>query len=315
MQAAAPEIATTAPRGTATLWCRKEDIVTVPRSAYRIRTGFTHAFQALLRGRFNRFYGRFAFPRRLVGLSRRLLDRFEAPPPSRPSLFPPLPLAEAMRRLRREGIWCGLSLPQDCVVEIAAFARQAPCRLARDNGERFPIGAVRDGRTPGGTAAPLAEVACPRHCPVIARLVEDGQLLEAARRYLGFRPRQVRPRLYWSPLLQLDNGRRHAGGQTVDFHFDIEPSRALYVFFYIEGGQQDSGAHVAIAGSHRRKPLRLALAPAFQPDHVLFRFFPRSNERVLTGPPGFGFLEDPACYHKALPPLAGHRLVLQLRIS
>lgn len=289
----------------------------MPRSAYPIRTGFIHAIKALRKGRFNRFYGRFALPRRLAGLGRRLRDRFGPPPssPSTPSLLPPLPLKQAVAALQRDGIWCGLALPPDCVAEIAAFARQAPCRLARDDGERFPIDAVRQGRTPAGTPAPLAEIACPHDCPLIDRLAADGQLLDAAGRYLGFQPRQVKPRLYWSPVLQLDDGARHAGGQTVDFHFDIEASRALYAFFYIEGGQTDSGAHVAIMGSHRRKPLRLALGPAFQPEHVLFGVFPRSSELVLAGPPGFGFLEDPACYHKALPPRSAPRLVLQLRIA
>lgn len=36
---------------------------------------------------------------------------------------------------------------------------------------------------------------------------------------------------------------------------------------------------------------------------------------ALEGPSGFGFVEDPYCYHKALPPLSGPRLVLQLRYS
>jgi hypothetical protein len=39
----------------------------------------------------------------------------------------------------------------------------------------------------------------------------------------------------------------------------------------------------------------------------------RDAERVMEGAAGFGFLEDSSCYHKALPPLSGDRLILQLR--
>ena len=287
----------------------------VPQSEYRMRRGLNHTFQALRQGRFHRLYGRFAFLRRLVGLSRRLLDRLEKPPVLGSSLFPDLPLERAMDRLRADGIWCGLSLPQDCMHEIAAFARQAHCRLARDNGERFLFEALHEGRTPGGAPAPLVEVASLRECPTIARLVADATLHEVARRYLGFRPRNIAPRLYWSPVLQLDGRSRHDGGQTVDFHYDIEVSSSLYIFFYIEGGMRDSGAHVAVLGSHRAKPLPLALAPVFQPDWRIFSHYPRSRECIIEGAPGFGFLEDPGCYHKALPPTRSHRLVLQLRLS
>lgn len=271
--------------------------------------------RALRAGRLHRIFGRFAIIAAVVALWRGFADRFRRPPERGPSRFPSLPHQTATMALRREGIWTGLTLPSCCVRQIADFARHAPCRLPSDNGERFAFAEVTGGRTPRGTPAPLVEVDEVERCPVIAELARDAGLLETARRYLGFHPRLVQLRLYWSPLTRMERSQRQAGGQTVDFHFDIEASRSLYAFFYIEGGDRHSGAHVAIAGSHRRKPLRLALAPAFQPDHVVYASFGQDRELILEGEPGFGFLEDPACYHKALPPTRGHRLVLQLRLS
>ena len=271
--------------------------------------------RALRQGRLHRFFGRFPAIAAAVALWRGIADRFRHPPQLGPSRFPSLPHRTATMALRREGIWAGLRLPQCCVSQIGQFARHSPCRLPRDNGERFAFADVEDGRTPRGTLAPIVEVDGLERCSVIAELARDAGLLETARRYLGFHPRLVQPRLYWSPLTQMRPSQRHDGGQTVDFHFDVEASRSLYAFFYIEGGCRRSGAHVAIAGSHRRKPLRLMLAPAFQPDEVVYACFGRECERILEGEPGFGFLEDPGCYHKALPPTQGHRLVLQLRLS
>ncbi|MGE0154298.1 MAG: hypothetical protein AB7R90_16905 [Reyranellaceae bacterium] len=271
--------------------------------------------RALRQRRFHRFLGRLPPVSAAVRIWRGLADRFSPAPEAGPSRFPALPAETVLAGLRGEGVWAGLLLPASCVAEISGFARQAPCRLPRDTGERFDFAAIRDGRTPAGSLAPIAEVEEIERCTAVAALARDAGLLEIARRYLGFRPRRVQPRLYWSPVGDLGSRQRHEGGQTVDFHFDIEASRSLYAFFYIEGGGRRSGAHVAIAGSHRRKPWRLALAPAFQSDAAVFAHYPRHRERVLEGGPGFGFLEDPGCYHKALPPLAGHRLVLQLRIS
>jgi hypothetical protein len=276
---------------------------------------FSQIARALFRGRLHRFFGRFTAVAAMVALWRGAADRFRPPPQSGPSRFPEFPCQAALTALRCDGVWPGLCLPSGCVHEIAQFARDARCRLPCDNGERFAFAEVEQGRTPRGTPAPLVEVDGVATCPVIAELARDAGLLEAARRYLGFHPRQVQLRLYWSPLARMQRRQRHAGGQTVDFHFDVEASRSLYVFFYIEGGDRHSGAHVAMLGSHRRKPLRLKLAPAFQPDHVIHAAFGQARERVLEGGPGFGFLEDPACYHKALPPTRGHRLVLQLRLS
>jgi hypothetical protein len=276
---------------------------------------FNQIARALLRGRLHRFFGRFATIAAAVALWRAAADRFRRPPPNGPSRFPALPYQTALMALRCEGVWAGLSLSPSCVSQIAQFARHAPCRLPRDNGERFAFAEVDQGCTPSGTPAPLVEVDELQRCTVIAELARDAGLLEAARRYLGFQPRRVQLRLYWSPLAQMQRSQRHAGGQTVDFHFDVEVSRSLYAFFYIEGGDRHSGAHVTITGSHRRKPWRLKLAPAFQPDHVVYANFGQERERILEGEPGFGFLEDPACYHKALPPTRGHRLILQLRLS
>ena len=247
---------------------------------------------------------------------RGLADRLAPPPPlpSSPAVFPRLSPAAAVEALRADGVWASLQLPAASIAEIARYATCNPCCLPQADGELFAIGEVRDGRTPSGRAAPIVQVVAEKPCPAVEAIAADPLLLETARRYLGFRPRRIERRLYWSPLGRLADEARRAGGQTVDFHYDIEAARGLYAFFYVIGGDRHSGAHVAVAGAHRRKPLKLALAPAFQSDAAVFASFDRARQRVMEGGPGFGFLEDPACYHKVLPPTRGPRLVLQLRM-
>ena len=104
-------------------------------------------------------------------------------------------------------------------------------------------------------------------------------------------------------------------GQTVDFHYDIDPSSSLYLYFYITGADARTGAHVVVPGSHRKKALAAILSPSFQSDEAIARLYPHVEPVVIAGPPGFGFIEDPACFHKALPPSDKPRLILQLRYS
>jgi hypothetical protein len=271
---------------------------------------------ALHDGRWHRFTGRFVILRALVARLRAARDRRDpAGLDIGPSLFPQLAVETCLAGLRRDGVWQGLQLPPVMVGEIAAFARSRICSDGLHGRQRFLFAELCGGRTPGGAVAPIAEVQACEECSAVETVGRDPLLLQTATRYLGFRPRKVQRRLYWSPCGELQDTERRAGGQTIDFHYDIEPSSALYIFFYIEGGDRHSGAHVAITGSHRNKPLRLALAPAFRSEAHIFAHYPHSRERVIEGGPGFGFFEDPGCYHRALPPTRSHRLVLQLRLS
>jgi hypothetical protein len=271
---------------------------------------------ALQDGRWHRFTGRFVFLRAIVARLRAARDRRNPVELDiGPSLFPQLAVETLLSGLRRDGVWQGLQLPPAMVGEIAAFARNHFCSDGLHGKQRFLFDDLSGSRTPDGAVAAIAEVEACSECSAVETVARDPLLLQTATRYLGFRPRKVQRRLYWSPCGELQDGERRSGGQTIDFHYDIEPSSALYIFFYIEGGDRHSGAHVAIIGSHRHKPLRLALAPAFRSDAHIFAHYPRSREHIIEGGPGFGFFEDPGCYHKALPPVRSHRLVLQLRLS
>ena len=230
------------------------------------------------------------------------------------SLFPGLSIDAAVRDLRQRGFHAGLALPTDLVTALCRHADLAPCRRGSGDPERFQIGDIRDGHSPRGYVVAVADVDLAA-CQAAERVARDAALVEIARRYLGYAPRTVVARLYWSPTAALSDDERRANGQTIDFHYDIERHPTLYVFFYLGDTDRGRGAHVVIDGSHRGKPLRLAWSATRQPEQALLAHYGPSRVVVLEGPAGFGFAEDPACFHKALPPRSGPRLVLQLRYS
>lgn len=221
----------------------------------------------------------------------------------------------AAEGLRRHGYHAGLELPAQAVQEIYAHARRTPCRRQPDDTESFLIDAVRNGMSPRGRPVAVADVDPEADCPVLTRLAGDAKLVELAARHLGYSPRKVVTRLYWSPVSDLPDDTRRWNGQTIDYHYDIERGNALYVYFYLTDADQLNGAHVLVAGSHLAKPLRMKLAPTQQPSEQVLEVFGAENVVVMEGRAGFGFLEDPACFHKVLPPRQHARLMLQFRYT
>lgn len=219
-------------------------------------------------------------------------------------------IAEA---LRDSGYYAPLHLPTALVDLLVRHAHEAPCRRSDSDPERFRIGDVQDGRSPLGGPVAIADVEALDQCAAIEQLAGDRALVEVARRYLGYPPRQVLTRLYWSPRSDLSDMQRRANGQTIDFHYDIERHNALYLYFYLTEVDRSSGAHVVVSRSHAPKPLGMKLRSTRQAERRILNRFGHTNIVVLEGHPGFGFFEDPACFHKALPPLESDRLILQFR--
>jgi hypothetical protein len=270
--------------------------------------------------RSHRVVGRFQSGRRMVACALAAYQRVETIFANRrafagKSLFEGMPTKACLTALRLDGFFPGLALSAYHVASLEKHARETPCIVYGPRPERFLITDVRNGRTPKGRVAPVADVDLSEPNPVIEDIARDGFLAEVAEQQLGYRPRRVRKRLFWSPVSTLSDDERRWNGQTIDFHYDIDACNSLYVYFYLTDTDRESGAHTLLAGSHRPKPLRIIFSSCFQPEERVMRRYGADNQIVLEGGPGFGFIEDPACFHKALVPRRADRLVLQLRYS
>lgn len=234
----------------------------------------------------------------------------------RDTVFGALPVADIAANLRLHGYHAGLLLPPQLVAELYDRAQSSACCTRLDEPERFLIGQVREGRSPRGEPVATADVDVDiGACPAMARTAGDPALTEAVRHHLGYSPRHVATRLYWSPCSSLSDRERRWNGQTIDFHYDIERASTLYVYFYLTDTDRQGGPHVVVSGSHRPKSLRLKWRSTRQPDHIVLEHYGSDKVVVLEGKAGFGFFEDPACFHKVMPPQNSDRLMLQLRYS
>jgi hypothetical protein len=223
----------------------------------------------------------------------------------------PFDVAAAVRGLRSDAVFRPVTLSAKAVADLRELAQSGVCVNWGDE-RRYRAAEVRAGRLPDGTRAIIGEIAeAPSH-PAVRDISEDPRVLGAVARYLGYVPAQRIVRLLWSFASDASLAERRAAGQTFLFHFDVQSYNFLYANFYLTDVDATSGAHVMIAGSHRRKPIGWLLQSANRGDDEIHRYY-GPGELVIAGRAGEGFLQDSSCYHKALVPQTADRLMLQIR--
>lgn len=258
-------------------------------------------------------FGRFRIVRKLYSRYRRLMQVKSPDDVHAPSaLYPTVDIEMAIGAMRRDS-YTLLPVLDVCVVRaILEFAKTRPLQGQNDLG-RFLYSDVISGRIPDGRPVAMAHVLDCIRCPEIAALRDDPTLAVISKRYLGYTPTKLEVNLYWSFHVEMLESERRAQHQTIDFHFDVHDFNFSYYHLYVTDTTTSNGAHVLVRGSHIRKPFRWLWGSARQTDAKIAVVYPPADIVALEGPAGTAFIEDTSCYHKAIPPAEGERLLLQIR--
>lgn len=260
--------------------------------------------------------GRFETVRRGYSLMRRLRKpSHPSAPPTLPStLFPAISVPQVMEDMRRDSVAFGFDLPAAVVAELTEHARTVPL-YDRGLPRPFHHDDVTDGQLADGTPVVLGLVPEPNQCAAVRRICNDPVILESVTTFLGYRPSKLIPRLFWSFATKMDEDERRRRGQTIDWHFDVHDFNFCSACFYLSDVTERTGAHALVRGSHRDKPLRLLVGSANVPQEEVFAHYGAERAMIIEGPAGTGFLEDTSCFHRAMPPQEGERLMMQIWIS
>jgi hypothetical protein len=232
-------------------------------------------------------------------------------------LFEDLNVSTVLNDLEQTGLYFGPNLSSSMVKEIRDFA-ETGVSWGYSNQEYVELTypEVREVERRTGGRMLMAYLKDPaERCSAIGQLCKDPKLLEIAMRYIGGFPKSIRPRLWWSVAGDATVEERLKANQTVLFHYDLEGFQFLYFNFYISEVDQSTGPHVAVLGTHRRKKLGHLLGSATRSDDEVQSTYGKENVLTITGPPGYGFIEDTFCFHKATAPTTKDRLMLQIRMS
>lgn len=215
--------------------------------------------------------------------------------------------AEQVEEMQRQSYSLGPRLDGAAVATLQEQARSLPLHV-----NDKPVGTYTTLSESRGKFA-IVTVQDSSRLELVRLIAGDAYLYEAASLFLGYRPRQVSSWLFWSLANQLSAAQRRQASQTIDYHYDVDGFNFMYANFYLLDTTARNGAHALIAASSRHKRPSHLLGGARLDDVEALRTYGPESERTLEGPAGFGFLEDASCYHKALPPEDGDRLMLQLR--
>lgn len=219
------------------------------------------------------------------------------------SVFPELDVDEAVRGLKKDGLFLGIQLPEDLLENIIDYAARADCYGDRNPtygfrcsdkqaaeariGKRFVVGSYFN------TAS---------DCPAIKQLADDPKLLNIAAGYLGVEPTLLGTQLWWSYATATTTVEKNRHAQM--FHHDLDDFAFIKFFFYLTDVDDSSGPHVCVRGSHKKKQMLHRLLINRLPDEDVVKYYGARNIVTIHGKAGSGFAEDTFASTKAFPRLA-----------
>jgi hypothetical protein len=233
------------------------------------------------------------------------------------SLFTNLDIEEIVKDLKSDGIFTNFSMPNSTLVELLDYVNSSYCfaggitDLGFKLSEKDEVDQVYN--QPFYTAR-YFNVSI--SCPTILKLANDQTVREIANQYIGGRAKYTGASLFWTfPVkgFSYDSGYQHFS----QFHYDIDDYASLRFCFYLTDVTPESGPHVCIRGSHRKKPILqvLNIFSRIQSEQNLAKIYGRERFITLEGKSGFGFIEDTFCFHKGIIPKSQPRLFLQLHFA
>lgn len=149
--------------------------------------------------------------------------------------------------------------------------------------------------------------------PDFQALAFDPMLLDVAQRYLSCCPVHTQVNSWWS--INARNDRKSLSTSAQMFHQDKDFVRFLKAFLYLTDVEEDTGAHVYVAGSHKDYQQRFDSAEPFSKrfdDAEIADVFGAERVRPLVGKRGTLLFADTSGFHKGAPVMRGHRLLVQL---
>ncbi|QKC99845.1 hypothetical protein [Mesorhizobium sp. NZP2298] len=230
------------------------------------------------------------------------------------TMFSGVERAAVVDALRSDGLFSGLVLPSEIHEEIARFAERTPCFGNFDRRLEFMPGEHAQAEKR------LARSLLSGHyferildCPAALAIQRDPLLLDIAAHYLGGQAKLITTRVWWSfPTGAASDADKNLASLG-KYHFDLDDWRMLKFFFYLRPVDADTGPHVYVRGSHRRRAMKHQLTLLVgHPAQEVLDVYGEQSPVTLTGEAGLGFVEDPFGFHMGTVPARTPRLMMEV---
>jgi hypothetical protein len=232
------------------------------------------------------------------------------------AIFPDLDVDEIVASITNNGYYSNFQLPPAILKEFLNYVDSTPCYGNRDSNQKFYYAEKSKIEARLGKPFRFSSYAIDQSCLPVLQLANDPAILAIAAQFLGTDPVYIASELLWSfsvPATQLEQLK---AAQV--FHYDLDDYRSIKFFFYLTDVDELNGPHVALQGTHKNKKFLhqlLGQRCASIADEKLIENYGAERIKVFCGKAGFGFVEDPCCFHKGCLPAQGERLLLQLEYA
>nr|WP_228056024.1 phytanoyl-CoA dioxygenase family protein [Microcoleus sp. LEGE 07076] len=151
----------------------------------------------------------------------------------------------------------------------------------------------------------------------LKKLEKDPGILAIATKFLGAEAVHMGSEISWSfPVAAGSHVQQREVAQV--FHYDLDDYRFIKFFFYLTDVDISSGPHAYIRGTHKNKKLLhqvIGTRCADIDDEKIKECYGAENVVNVCGKAGFGFVENPLCFHKGSRPTEKPRLMLQIEYA
>jgi hypothetical protein len=229
-------------------------------------------------------------------------------------IFPEINVEDVVNSLKKDGLFQGINLPTYIVNDILQFALNTDCYGSKKPNFGFRVHEKEKAELHYGCKFLVAKYFnTASQCPAIKMLENDPILLNIAAKYFKTKPVHIANSLWWSFPRNSTFLEQSKAAQV--FHCDLDDYDFIKFFFYITDVDLDSGPHVYIQGSHKKKKFLYQLLRGRATKQDLINYYGQENIVNICGAAGWGFAEDTFGYHKGSHPINQARLILQVEFA
>jgi hypothetical protein len=219
--------------------------------------------------------------------------------------------------IETDSCYQGLHLPQYVVQELLNFADSTVGYINRDLNRPWRCkGTEKVGVDLPENSRVCSYMSNTKLSSTVIKLEKDPGILAIAAKFLGAEAVHMGSEISWSFPVAGNVIQQRKAAQV--FHYDLDDYRFIKFFFYLTDVDLSSGAHTYIRGTHTGKKLvhqLIGTRCASIGDEKILEYYDAQNVVDVCGKAGFGFVENPLCFHKGTEPTEKPRLMLQIEYA
>jgi hypothetical protein len=237
--------------------------------------------------------------------------------PEESSILGNLDVNSIAATIETDSCYQGLQLPEDVVQELLNFASSTVCYINRDAKRPWRCqGTEQVGADLPKNSRLGSYMSNSKLSSTLKKLEKDPGILAIAAKFLGAIAVHMGSEISWSFPVAGTHAQQREAAQV--FHYDLDDYRFIKFFFYLTDVDISSGPHAYIRGTHKHKKLLHQLIGtrcADIDDEKIVECYGAQNVVNVCGKAGFGFVENPLCFHRGTRPTEKPRLMLQIEYT